>query len=151
MGFEETGGALERNCSLVREVTRWCQCQRAPSGSRHNEPIRLYFYFRHAAYRAIPSLRHGYRSRSPWHTHNPDPLSARLQSTCIENKFPCTLASTRLICSMVSIASRLHPDADAASAPDSLEPLIADVTCLFTRVKLSAVDRSELTIIVKIC
>lgn len=149
MGFEETGGALERICSLVREVTRWWQCQRAPSGSRHNEPIRLYFYFRHAAYRAIPSLRHGYRSRSPSHTHKPDPLSARLQSTCIENKFPCTLASTRLICSMVSIASRLNPD--AASTSDSLEPLIADVTRLFTCVKASVVDRSELTFIGKSC
>lgn len=29
--------------------------------SEHNEPIRLYFYFRHAVYRAIPSLRGGYR------------------------------------------------------------------------------------------
>lgn len=35
--------------------------QIAPSSSGHNEPIRLYFYFRHAAYRAIPSLRGGYR------------------------------------------------------------------------------------------
>lgn len=32
------------------------QCWRiAASSSGHNEPIRLYFYFRHAAYRAIPS------------------------------------------------------------------------------------------------
>lgn len=38
------------------------------SGSRHNEPIRLYFYFRHAAYRAIPSRRLGYRDAPP--THN---------------------------------------------------------------------------------
>jgi len=33
------------------------QCWRiAASSSGHNEPIRLYFYFRHASYRAIPSL-----------------------------------------------------------------------------------------------
>lgn len=42
--------------------------QIAPSGSGHNEPIRLYFYFRHAAYRAIPSRRGGYRDAAVVHT-----------------------------------------------------------------------------------
>lgn len=40
------------------------------SGSRHNEPIRLYFYFRHAAYRAIPSHRRGYRDALPTQRNN---------------------------------------------------------------------------------
>lgn len=42
--------------------------QITPSSSGHNEPIRLYFYFRHAAYRAIPSLRGGYRDAAAPYT-----------------------------------------------------------------------------------
>lgn len=52
---------------------------------------------------------------------------------------------------MLSIASRLNSDADAASAPASREPLIADVTRLFTRDGVSAFDESVLIIIVQIC
>lgn len=45
----------------VADAIRRQRRQIAATRSRHNEPIRLYFYFRHAAYRAIPSLRGGYR------------------------------------------------------------------------------------------
>jgi len=57
---EERGGEMQRETTNRRvEVADAIrrQCWRiAASSSGHNEPIRLYFYFRHASYRAIPSL-----------------------------------------------------------------------------------------------